>query len=181
MAFWTNKGSPKLQYRFRISDTETDNSYWYWAKSVTKPSVSIANVEYKLINGVFKYPTVATWNDITITIVDDGDQTQKLYDYLKNAGYYTPDTQNISVDGISKELGSMDSIVIEQLDSSGKSIETWRIFGSFITEIKFGDLSYENDSLVTLDLTIKYDYATFQTDPTTVTSSTDESNQVNTE
>ena len=45
------------------------------------------------------------------------------------------------------------------LDSNGKSLEEWTLWNAFITDAKFGDLSYGDDELTQVDLTLKYDWA----------------------
>ena len=141
---------------------------WWFATNVSKPSVTISSTEHKLVNYTFKYPTTGVWNDITISIIDPGDVTRKLYDSLKKFGYHPADTlfgrNNPSKDGISKgnfsDVIDSGAFVIDQLDSSGKIIERWKLRGAFITDIKFGDLDYSSDNFVKLDLTVKYDWAT---------------------
>ena len=43
-----------------------------------------------------------------------------------------------------------------------KYVEEWNLHNAFITSVKFGDLDYNSDDLVNIDLTIKYDYAILQ-------------------
>ena len=84
MAFWTDPeaNEPTRQYRFLII-SEDDEPTWYWAKSVTKPSFEVTSTEHQLVNHKFKYPSIVTWNDITITIVDTGRKTKQLLDKLR--------------------------------------------------------------------------------------------------
>ena len=86
MTFWTDsKLSPTRQFRFMISNGTT----WWWVSSCDKPSYDVSTEEYKLINHNFKYPGVATWNDISMTIVDVTGQTNSLLDSLLNGDMRT--------------------------------------------------------------------------------------------
>ena len=164
MAFWTDNAAPKRQYRFSILDSnEGGEGIWYWAKSVTKPSFEISTNEYQLINHKFKYPGTLTWNDITISIVDTADKTQLLLNKVFNFGYIYPDYQNITeyIDGISKSQSSayFDEFLINQLDAEGNALESWRLHGAILKSVNFGSLDYSTEDLVSIELTITYDWA----------------------
>jgi len=160
MAFWTDPeaNEPTRQYRFLII-SEDDEPTWYWAKSVTKPSFEVSATEHQLVNHKFKYPGVVMWNDITITIVDTGKKTKGLMDKLRASGYVYPD-QFESEDGISKGANNyLDFLTIYQLNAEGEPIEVWNLKGAFVKSINFGDLDYDSDNLVTIQIGISYDWA----------------------
>tara|TARA_Y100001938_G_scaffold131610_1_gene188906 strand:+ start:301 stop:750 length:450 start_codon:yes stop_codon:yes gene_type:complete len=138
---------------------------WWWAKSCSKPSYEISTEEYKLINHTFKYPGVAIWNDVTLSIVDVGKKADELYTSLLKSGY-SPKADEIfsPVDGIAKTTASnlfknAGSFQIQQLDPAGTAIEAWTLVNPFIKSTNFGQLDYSSDELVTLELVISYDYA----------------------
>ena len=54
----------------------------------------------------------------------------------------------------------LQDLQIDIIDHEGKSLETWQLKNPFIESAKFGDLDYTNDDLRTVELTIKYDWAT---------------------
>jgi hypothetical protein len=164
MAFWTDNAAPKRQYRFSILDSnEGGEGIWYWAKSVTKPSFEISTNEYQLINHKFKYPGTLTWNDVTISIVDTADKTQLLLNKVFNFGYIYPNFANITeyIDGISKSQTEVyfDGISINQLDDKGKVLEEWKLRGAILKSVNFGNLDYSTEDLVSIELTITYDWA----------------------
>ena len=159
MTFWSaNNVEPTRQYRFTISD---GSGVWWWAKSCDKPSFDIDSQEHKLINHKFKYPSVVTWNDVKITIVDTGEKVDYLYKALKGSGY------NVYGDGIEglQKIRAIDSfraggdLRIHQIDSDGKILEEWELKNPWISSVVFGSLDYNSDELVSLDLTVKYDWA----------------------
>ena len=78
MTFWANsKLEPKRKFRFRFSTPSSAQieGFWWFAKSIDKPTYSVNGGEYQLINHKFKYPGIATWEDISITVVDPGSET----------------------------------------------------------------------------------------------------------
>jgi len=162
MAFWSILGGnePTRQFRFLVSNTQDNDSAWYWAKSVSKPSFEVSSTEHQLVNHKFKYPGIVTWSDITITIVDTGQKTNDLLNRFKENGYNYP-TNFQGTEGISKASSTqyLDELTIQQLDADGAPIETWRLKGAFIKSINFGDLDYGSEELVTIQFTISYDWA----------------------
>ena len=162
MTFWsTNNVEPTRQYRFIVGN-ERDEYVWWWAKSCEKPSIEIETQEHKLINHKFKYPGVATWNDIKITIVDVGEKAKDLYTLFASSGW---NIGGFGEDGITKEKATtyLGEMQIRQMDSNGKLLEKWTLKGAWAKSISFGSLEYSSDELVTIDITLAYDYATFNT------------------
>ena len=157
MAFWSsNNVEPTRQFKFKIQTGEGD---WWWAKSVTKPSFSVNESEYLLINQKFKYPGVVSWNNITIRIVDPNNRAKYWYDKLLQYGWRSPKvvSQGLSKHAISTSLNYMK---IYQLKSDGKtSFEEWNLANPKIASVNFGSLDYSSDELVVLDIEISYDWA----------------------
>tara|TARA_R100001594_G_scaffold144320_1_gene193227 strand:+ start:326 stop:823 length:498 start_codon:yes stop_codon:yes gene_type:complete len=164
MAFWSsNDVEPTRQFRFKIQTGEGD---WWWAKSVTKPSFTVNESEYLLVNHKFKYPGVVSWNNITISIVDPNNRAKYWYDKLLSYGYSLPNNPltDIFEDGLSKDSIStfLQFMKIMQLDSEGNSIETWNLNNPKIASVNFGSLDYSSDELVSLEIEISYDWANLE-------------------
>jgi len=167
MSFWTeNSLEPKRSYRFRLGSVEglelgdTGKSpYWWSAKKVDKPSFSVASSKYRLINHEINVPGIVSWNPITIEIVDVGKTVTNLLDQFKSFGYSPNELDSDKGLAKTKGLDEIGNIRIEQISGDGEVLETWKLEGAFITEIRFGSLDYSTDEIVTLNLTITYDYA----------------------
>ena len=167
MAFWSDKQKiiePVRPYRFRIQNAAStgDPSYWWWAKSISKPSFEISKEEYLLINHNIKYPGILNWKDVTIKIIDykqdGGTKLYKLYEFIKESKY----SFDQSKDGIAKENIIM-NIIIEQLDADGTGIEKWTLKNAFIVSLDNTDLSYEDETLSEITIVIAYDEAVIET------------------
>jgi len=174
MAFWSNnfaEGSllePKRAFRFKVEFTGLDSSKnggttiaWY-AKTATKPSFAISAAEHKYLNHTFYYPGSVTWDDVSITLVDPTkpDMAGTLASIVEAAGYSPPananDLTSMSKSGAANALGS---VIVTQVDADGNELEKWTLWNAFITELKFGDLTYGEDALTELSVTLKYDWA----------------------
>ncbi len=177
MPFWSeNFGEdatlkdPKRNFRFTvefqgIQAAQGGAKLWY-AKTATKPSFAINAAEHKYLNHTFYYPGNVTWNDITVTMVDpvDPDMSATLSAIVEGSGYKPPGTSEDRASiSKAKSAASLGTVIITQLDSDGNPLETWTLWNSFLTEVKYGDnLEYGNDDLTELSVTIKYDWARLQ-------------------
>ncbi len=112
MSFWTSKDiDPKRNFRFRLSNG--GGTHWWWAKTVDRPSFDVSNSEYQLINHKFKYPGIATWKPISITVVDIGQVITELMLELGALGYTHPSEPTQYV-GLQKDnTGGIDKLKIE--------------------------------------------------------------------
>ena len=192
MAFWSTRPergvNPKQKSRFivKIGDKRLTN-----IKTVTKPTYTVENKSYTLLNHKFKYPGIPNWEPVTLTFVDSGGTQENatenlLHQMILQSGYNIPTATEERTLG--KRIGALTStpekastaansfysviaggtavavggtIEISQLDADGKERDTWKLYGPIIRSINFGDLSYESDDLVEYTLEVEYDYAEY--------------------
>ena len=171
MSFWsTNFGEdtslkdPKRKFRFQVqmNGLDGDEAVLWWAKTVNKPSFTIAAAEHKYLNHTFYYPGSVTWNEITITLVDpvSSDAAATLSQIVANSGYSPPTDKNaLSTMSKAKAASGLGSVQITQVDGNGDPLEQWTLWNSFVTDLKFGDLEYGSDDLTELSMTLRYDWA----------------------
>jgi len=157
MAFWSsNSAIPLRRYRFKI--TGLLKEAWL-VKSANLPSFEISSGQYTILNHQAKIAGTLTWNDVTITTVANKSTVQSLYQIMKKNG------QSLSPPEDSKGVVSVFSgdlknkILIETLDQDGKSVNKFEMMNWFISSINFGDLDYSDDELLTIEVTIAYEYA----------------------
>jgi hypothetical protein len=179
MAFWINASpEPKRQHRWYMefgtptSSADGLNQLIYALKKVSKPEATISKVTHKYLNHEFHYPGRLTWNEVTCDFasVTDPDAAKLLYKALQNSGYGPPNQTEpaaqratISKAKAGTAIGSVINII--QIDSSGATIEKFALHNPFFTKVSFGgDLSYDNEEIVTLSCSIVYDFAQFVTD-----------------
>jgi len=165
MAFWTDATlrDPKRKFRFQVQLLGyPDGATWY-AKDVTKPSMTLAETEHAYLNHTFYFPGRVTWDEVTVTLVDpvSPDAVANTLAILQNSGYHPPaNAQDISTMSKKDAVASLRSVVVSQIDSDGLDLETWTLNNAFIKGAKFSDLSYDGDDISDISLTIRYDWAT---------------------
>jgi len=163
-------GSLQSSYRFYLNISGIDVAY---ITNVSRPSYTIATEDSKLLNWTFSYPTSITWEPITFSVreVFEGYNFQTVlgmfYKKLTDYAYNTPDFKNpfgfIDNDLAKKSLvESLGPISIVSINEEGDKIETWTLHGAFITSVKPSQLTYEQEGLTNIDVTVKYDYATLE-------------------
>jgi len=168
MTFWKSVDvEPKRSFRFLLDLGADGTSHLasYFIKAVKKPNFTMdATQEVKYIGHTFKYPGRVKWEDITVTIIDPAspDAAVTMMNILSNSGYQTPKTEALAKETVSKKksAGALGAVQIRQINANGSDIEKWFLHNAFLQNVDFGELSYENDDIVSYTLTISYDHAT---------------------
>ncbi len=171
MAFWGTdltglQKDPKRKFRFQVIfnglDVNGDGIIWY-AKTVSKPNVTVGETEHKFLGHTYYFPGVVEWSKVTFTLVDpvNPGTAAQMNALLRAAGYQVPgralDLETMSK---AKAKASLGAIRIIQMDAEGNPLETWELINPFITSLKFGELDYSDDALTELEMEVRYDRAT---------------------
>ena len=182
MPFWTDVGAePKRSFRYLFYLQGANRGLQpYVVQTVKKPSFTIeGQVQAKYIQHTFKYPGRVMWQDVTVTIIDPrgaaGGQNEDaaliLDGILETAGYSRPadaptgggnDPTNRSISK-ANSVAALGSPKLNEIDANGTNINEWTLTNAYLSNVDFGQLSYNEDSLVTYTLTIAYDYAKYRT------------------
>ena len=182
MAFWNLATSePKRQHRFllrlpELASAADEFTYTeYLARSVTKPSYTVSETPHKFLGNTYYYPGIVEWNTIQATIVNSiaPDGNALLYDALVNMGYLSPDVQEMIFSGNrppstpnkSLAIDTLGIVQIEELAGDGTTVGTWSLNNAFITAATFGDLSYDTEDILNIEVTMRYDWATYAVGP----------------
>ena len=186
MSFWTDGlVEPKRNYRYLVTFTGPQGTnvgpttvldsvgvIWF-AKNVTVPSFNVTSVTHDFLDNKYYYPGRVEWQTVSLTLVDpvSPDAVEFVNEILTNTGYKIKGKGAAAIgtgngDGattISKSgaiKAGLGNLTIDIIDEDGIALETWKLQNPFIESAKFGDLDYTNDDLRTVELTIKYDWAT---------------------
>jgi len=170
MSFWQDPNlEPKRGYRFVLSipGGASLGIKQYLVKSVTKPAFTINTDSHKYLNHTFHYPGSLEWNEVSFTIVDtidpDSNGSKDLMTILENSGYELPTTpqgpDTLATVSKRKSVQALGQMRIKTLDSDGNTVEEWVLNNPFVTNATFGDLSYEDEGLLNVDVTVRYDNA----------------------
>ena len=146
---------------------------WYW--KYEKISCQLAEVQVKSIYKG-KGATADLRNHRGIFI---GNTMQKLYDSLiaervkptlEESGYTAPTNLSTGVIGKmntlskKKSVGALGEVKIQQIDSGApgqdpKVVETWVLKDAWIKDVKFGELAYDTEDMLNVDVSLRYDSA----------------------
>ena len=174
--FWSDASlEPKRQHRWLLyvggepiagSTQGTVGIPTYVVKRVTKPQFTISETIHSFFGHKFYYPGSVEWQTTSFTLVDpvDPDVSRKLYEALISSGYNVPESERVntlSKDLSVKALGQI--VTLQQLNAENVVVDQFQLINPWITSVEFGSLDYESDAMVEVNVTIRYDYATFDT------------------
>ena len=168
--FWNQASlEPKRKFRWLLYVAGMPQ---FIVKTVKKPSFGVNSETHTFLNYDFHYPGKVTWEDVSFTIVDpvQPDSTASLVKILEAAGYVYPDRYNsqpnepktISKKAMVDALGGQIQLVQFGANTGEQEenvLEKWTMNNPIITSVDFGDLSYGDDAMVEVSITIKYDWA----------------------
>lgn len=172
MPFYANANTdPKRSFRFIFYLAGEENATTlqpYTVKQVKKPTFQLeGGPQIKYLQHAFKYPGRVVWQDVSVTVVDPGgseDAGAALYNMLAKSGYSIPTDPNAALtkQSISKRKAQAALGIprLEQIDDTGRSVEEWSMHNAFVSNVDFGEVSYDSDDIVNITLTIMYDFAT---------------------
>ena len=162
---------PKLKFRFRgtfenfgVSNPKTELTKQIM--TFARPQVTFDPIEIPIYNSKIYIAGRPTWTAVAVTLRDDaggnvsrlvGEQLQKQFDFMEQA---------------SAASGSDYKFVttLEMLDGANGTteptvLETWQLYGCFLTDVNYGDVDYNSNDPVTIALSVRYDNALQTTTP----------------
>ena len=171
MTFWNDaEMMPKRSHSFLMTivgaDEKIDN---FMVKKTNKPGFTISKTTHKFLNHSFHFPGKIEWKPVKVTLVDSqkNDSATRMMKILDRAGYKAPVGPTFQVnDGsaqtISKKKFVKDALVrvmIEQVDDDGNMIDQWTLMNPWISDVDMGNLDYDSDDMLTLEIEFTYDWA----------------------
>lgn len=156
---------PKLKYRFRVvfENLGVSTPRTELTKQVAtfqRPNPTFEQVVIDVYNSKIKLAGKPSWADITCSIRDDasgavaklvGEQMQKQFDFME---------QSSASSGIDYKFTTR----LEVLDGGNGAhevtvLDTWEMYGCYLTGVNYGDHDYGSNDPVMLDLSISFDNA----------------------
>jgi hypothetical protein len=165
--FWNSQLiEPKRSFRWMLTLNNIDT---YLIKTSGKPTMTVGEISHSFMAHTFHYPGKITWNKLDVTLVDPvfPDATAIIVKTLQASGYALPATDVAARTSLSKSnsVNALGQPRITGLDANGKTIERWTLYNAWIQDTNFGTLSYDEDSMVGLSITLKYDWAEYEGAP----------------
>lgn len=163
--FWADKrAEAKRKYRFKLRVQMAGRAFEEWViTKVTRPSFSITDTSHSYLNHTFKFPGRVNWEDVSFSLVEPllPDSTDVLMAMLYDSGYRLPKAGERNT--ISKEWAVIDAFELHALDALGNEVDTWVLKNPWISQASLGEFDYTADDLMGIDVTVKYDFATYKT------------------
>ena len=156
---------PKLKYRFRaffenfgVSTPRTELTKQ--VMDITRPTVSFEELEIPIYNSRVYLAGKYAWEQVTINFRDDvngsvsrliGEQIQKQFDFFEQAS---------AASGIDyKFITRFEILDGGNAASTPNVLETWEMYGCFLTNVNYNDLNYATNEPVTITAAIRFDNA----------------------
>jgi hypothetical protein len=156
---------PKLKYRFRVTLlgfglVSSTAELTKQVVDVTRPTIAFDPITVDVYNSRVYLAGKHTWSPITLNVRDDvtgatqkivGEQLQKQFDFYEQAS---------AAAGIDYKFQTK----IEILDGGNGNqavgiLETWELYGCYLENVNYQNLSYSENAPVTIQMSIKYDNA----------------------
>lgn len=156
---------PKLKFRFRVifENFGVSSPKTELTKQVVdfkRPNVTFGEIPIDVYNSKIYLAGKHEWDVVSCNLRDDaqgnvaklvGEQLQKQFDFVE---------QSSASSGIDYKFNTR----VELLDGGNGAntptiLETWELYGCFLTGADYGDLNYGSNEAVQIALNIRYDNA----------------------
>lgn len=167
-SFWSDpRTEPKRKYRFTFDVAGLP--VWTITK-VSRPSFKITETAHHFYNHKFNYPGRVEWETLQFTTVDPivPDACGIIMKMAYASGYEFPDKQfgglGYNYTSLNKidAVDALNPVTIRAFDGRGRCVEKWTLKNAFIVNVNMGEFEYADDNMVTMDVTLRYDWATIE-------------------
>lgn len=156
---------PKLQYRFRVvfenfGVSTPRSELTKQVMDFTRPNLSFDPIDIPIYNSTLKLAGKHQWQDVTCNLRDDaggevsklvGEQLQKQLDFVEQAS---------AAAGIDYKFITRCEVLDGGNGASTPTVlETWELYGCYLSTVDYGSLNYGTNDPATIALTIRYDNA----------------------
>jgi len=145
---------PKLKHRYIM---EIDGIPAYLIKATNRPTIEMEEVELNHMNVKRYIKGKASWSTITVTLYDP---------IVPSAAQSVMEWVRLHHESVTGRDGYSDfykkDITFNVLGPVGDKVEEWTLKGAFITSAAFGDMAFDSNDPMEIELTLRYDYAILQ-------------------
>jgi hypothetical protein len=143
---------PKRQNRFILRFPSSLGINEWFVESTSRPHITIGATEIQFLNTSTFVAGRFNWQTINVTFRDPigPSAAQALMEWVR--------LHAESVTGrMGYAAGYKKDIDLEMLDPTGVVVEKWILYGTFLTDVNFNQLSYSQDQLATITATLRMD------------------------
>ncbi len=125
----------------------------WWVASASRPTITMGETEIPFINTSTWVVGRYIWEQLNVTLRDPigPSASQAVMEWIRLASESVTGRQGYAV-AYKRDL------ILEMLDPTGVVVSQWIIKNAMPVVGNFGDLSYDDDALATIELTIRPDY-----------------------
>lgn len=144
---------PLRKNRFLIRFPSDLGIQEWWVSSASRPTIEMGETQIPFINTSTWVVGRYTWSAIRVTLRDPigPSASQAVMEWVRLASESVTGRQGYAV-AYKRDL------VMEMLDPTGTAISQWVIKNAMPTTVSFGELSYDDDGLATIEITVRPDY-----------------------
>ena len=157
---------PKLQYRFRVNflnfgvDANGGLQLTKQVMDCSRPNVTFDEITLNVYNSTMYLAGKHRWQTLSINIRDDasgavakavGQQLQKQLDFVEQASAATGQDYKFQM--------NIDILDGGNGTAAPQVLESWELYGCFLTAANYNTLNYATSDAVSISLTIRYDNA----------------------
>jgi hypothetical protein len=143
---------PKRQNRFIVRFPSSLGINEWFVESSARPHITIAATEIPFLNTSTYVAGRFNWQTLNVTFRDPigPSAAQALMEWVRLCAE--------SVTGrMGYAAGYKKDVDIEMLDPTGVVVEKWILYGTFLTDVNFNTLAYNQDGLATITATMRMD------------------------
>jgi hypothetical protein len=156
---------PKLKFRFRVTFlnfgvSQPSTELTKQVMDFKRPTLTFDPIEIPVYNSRVYLAGKPTWETVTCQLRDDaggevakrvGEQLQKQFDFMEQAS---------ASSGIDYKFQTNFEVLDGGNGTSAPNVlETWEIYGCFLTNTEYSNAEYGSNDPMTISLTIRYDNA----------------------
>ena len=125
----------------------------WWVSNASRPTMTAAATEIPFLNTSTWVIGRYTWDEITVTLRDPigPSASQAVMEWVRLASESVTGRQGYAV-------SYKRDVVIEMLDPTGTAVSQWVLKNTMPVTVNFGELSYDDDALATIEITMRPDY-----------------------
>lgn len=149
-----NKYEPKRKGRWLLAIEGIDA---FLCKTAQRPQIQTERLEIPFMNSRRYIAGKTTFQEMSVTLMDPvaPSGAQQVMEWLR-----------LHFESVSGRAGYADfykrDVQLKLTDPTGTVVELWDVKGAFITNVNFGELTYEDQNAIEIQLTLSYDNAVLQ-------------------
>lgn len=149
-----SKYEPKRKGRWLLAIEGVDA---FLCKTAQRPQIQTERLEIPFMNSRRYIAGKTTFQEMSVTLMDPvaPSGAQQVMEWLR-----------LHFESVSGRAGYADfykrDVQLKLTDPTGTVVELWDVKGAFITNVNFGELTYEDQNAIEIQLTLSYDNAVLQ-------------------